>query len=243
MLPFPAKSHLVATDHQVELITNCHIRIPRGGVEHDQFQQIDRISRTVNLNSIKDSWVWELDKSGTFSVASVRRLIDDTMIHSPELKTRWNNLVPIKVNIHAWRVLNNSLPTRFNISRRGILIDSIICLNCDVGVETTGHSFFSCSMVRDINYLIARRWNINIVDFDCYDDWSTWIDSIRLSIKAKKTVEAVFYISWWLLWWYRNSKIFKEKIPKKGSFFDELQSRSFLWCRFGGKKCFDETIG
>ena len=203
-------------------------RIPRGGIEHDQFQKINRILRTVNLNSIKDRWVWELDKSGTFSVASVRRLIDDTMIHSSEIKTRWNNLVPIKVNIHAWRVLNNSLPTRFNISRRGILIDSIICPNCDVGVETTGHSFFSCSMVRDINYLIARWWNINIVDFDCYDDWSTWIDSTCLSIKSKKTVEAVFYISWWLLWWYRNSKIFKEKIPKKGSFFDELQSRSFL---------------
>nr|GEU57346.1 ribonuclease H-like domain-containing protein [Tanacetum cinerariifolium] len=74
-------------------------RIPRGGVEHDQFQQIDRISRTVNLNSIKDSWVWELDKSGTFSVASVRRFIDDTMIHSPELKSGWNNLVPSKKNM------------------------------------------------------------------------------------------------------------------------------------------------
>ncbi|GJV15330.1 RNA-directed DNA polymerase, eukaryota, reverse transcriptase zinc-binding domain protein [Tanacetum coccineum] len=213
-------------------------RIPRGGVEQDQFQQIDQILRTVTLNSNKDSWVWELDKSGKFSVASVRKLIDDTLIQSADLKSRWNNLVPIKVNIHAWRVSNNSLPTRFNISRRGILLDYIICPNCDVGVETTGHSFFSCSMVRDINLLIARWWNITIDDFDGYDDWSSWIDSIHLSTKAKKTVEAVFYISWWLLWWYRNSKIFKEKIPKKSSFFDELQSRAFLWCRFRGKKDF-----
>ncbi|GJS31327.1 RNA-directed DNA polymerase, eukaryota [Tanacetum coccineum] len=213
-------------------------RTPRGGIEQDQFQQIDRILQKVNLKPIKDSWVWELDKSGTFSVASVRKCIDDTMIQSYELKTRWNNLVPIKVNIHAWRVSNNSLPTRFNISRRGMLIDSIICPNCDVGVETTGHSFFSCSMVRDINLLIARWWNINIEDFDCYEEWSTWIDSVRLSTKVKKTVEAVFYISWWLLWRYRNSKIFKEKIPKKSSFFDELQSRSFLWYRFRGKKKF-----
>ncbi|GKB58697.1 RNA-directed DNA polymerase, eukaryota, reverse transcriptase zinc-binding domain protein [Tanacetum coccineum] len=204
----------------------------------DQFNRIDQILRTVTLNSNKDSWVWELDKSGKFSVASVRKLIDDTLIQSADLKSRWNNLVPIKVNIHAWRVSNNSLPTRFNISRRGILLDYIICPNCDVGVETTGHSFFSCSMVRDINLLIARWWNITIDDFDGYDDWSSWIDSIHLSTKAKKTVEAVFYISWWLLWWYRNSKIFKEKIPKKSSFFDELQSRAFLWCRFRGKKDF-----
>ncbi|GJX24443.1 RNA-directed DNA polymerase, eukaryota, reverse transcriptase zinc-binding domain protein [Tanacetum coccineum] len=231
--------------HEVNSLSKRGIQVlktfrknPRGGIEQDQFQQIDRILQKVNLKPIKDSWVWELDKSGTFSVASVRKCIDDTMIQSYELKTRWNNLVPIKVNIHAWRVSNNSLPTRFNISRRGMLIDSIICPNCDVGVETTGHSFFSCSMVRDINLLIARWWNINIEDFDCYEEWSTWIDSVRLSTKVKKTVEAVFYISWWLLWRYRNSKIFKEKIPKKSSFFDELQSRSFLWCRFRGKKKF-----
>nr|GFA38442.1 RNA-directed DNA polymerase, eukaryota [Tanacetum cinerariifolium] len=74
--------------------------------------------------------------------------------------------------------------------------------------ETTGHSFFSYNMVRDINYFIARWWNINIVDFDCYDDWSTRIDSIRLSIKAKKTVEAVFYISWWLLWWSKAWSVY-----------------------------------
>nr|GEW96593.1 DNA helicase [Tanacetum cinerariifolium] len=46
-------------------------RIPRGGVEHDQFQQIDRISRTVNLNSIKDRWVWELDKSEMLNLLGV----------------------------------------------------------------------------------------------------------------------------------------------------------------------------
>nr|GFA42365.1 RNA-directed DNA polymerase, eukaryota, reverse transcriptase zinc-binding domain protein [Tanacetum cinerariifolium] len=104
-------------------------RTPRGGVEQEQFQHVDRISR---------------------------KMIDDALIHSPNLNYRWNKYVPIKVNILVWKILNNSLPTKFNISRRGILIDSIICPNCDVGVETVRHLFFSCSMSRDIFNLIAR---------------------------------------------------------------------------------------
>nr|GFB53697.1 putative mitochondrial protein [Tanacetum cinerariifolium] len=41
-------------------------------------------------------------------------------------------------------------------------------------------------------------------------------------------MEAVFYTSWWMIWWFRNSKIFKEKAPKKACFFEELQSKSFM---------------
>ncbi|GJZ87182.1 zinc finger, CCHC-type containing protein, partial [Tanacetum coccineum] len=33
-------------------------------------------------------------------------------------KTRWIKYVPIKVNVHAWKVKTYSLPTRFNVSRR-----------------------------------------------------------------------------------------------------------------------------
>ncbi|GKC07647.1 RNA-directed DNA polymerase, eukaryota, reverse transcriptase zinc-binding domain protein, partial [Tanacetum coccineum] len=157
---------------------------------------------SAKLSSRDDSWTWNLEKSGMFSVASVRKMIDDTLIHSPTLISRWNKYVPIKVNVLVWKALNNSIPTRFNISRRGILIDSIICPTCDVGVETVGHLFFSCSMARDISALIARWWKVPIQNFDCYDDWLEWIESIRMSKESKKMMEAVFYSSWWLIWWF-----------------------------------------
>nr|GEV22438.1 RNA-directed DNA polymerase, eukaryota, reverse transcriptase zinc-binding domain protein [Tanacetum cinerariifolium] len=38
-------------------------RTPRGGVEQEQFQHVDRISRSVKLNSNNDSWTWNLEKS------------------------------------------------------------------------------------------------------------------------------------------------------------------------------------
>ncbi|GJX05187.1 hypothetical protein Tco_0191103, partial [Tanacetum coccineum] len=80
-------------------------RKPRGGIEQEQYEALLVQVQDVNLVPVSDRWKWSLENSGDFSVASVR-------------KTRWIKLVPIKVNVHAWKVKIDSLPTRFNISRR-----------------------------------------------------------------------------------------------------------------------------
>ncbi|GJU45483.1 RNA-directed DNA polymerase, eukaryota [Tanacetum coccineum] len=138
---------------------------------------------------MEDRWSWSLSSSGEFSVSSVRRLIDDKTLPDATQKTRWVRLVPIKINVHAWKVKSNSLPTRFNISRRGILIDSLKCGTCDMGVETVNHLFFSCTLVRNLVDLIVRWWNVTRVDIDSYSDWELWIQNLRLPIKNKRMLE------------------------------------------------------
>ncbi|GJW57332.1 RNA-directed DNA polymerase, eukaryota [Tanacetum coccineum] len=98
-------------------------RKPRGGVEQDQY------------DALSD------------------QAIDDKSLSEVATNTRWIKYVPIKVNVHAWKVKMDSLPTRFNLSRRGIDIESIMCSICSKGVESSSHLFFSCSMVR----LLARK--------------------------------------------------------------------------------------
>nr|GEW87449.1 hypothetical protein [Tanacetum cinerariifolium] len=191
----------------------------------------DRIDERVSLAPMSDRWTWELENMGDFSVASVRKLIDAKMLPILENKTRWINYVPIKVNIHAWKVMTNSLPTKFNISRRGICIDSILCANCDTGVETASHLFFSCCMARKVANLITRWWNVFDEEFNSYDDRVVWLVSIRLPMKNKKMLEGVFYVMWWLLWLFRNKIIFEDKAPKKEIFFDDVVSKSFYWRR------------
>ncbi|GJQ90373.1 RNA-directed DNA polymerase, eukaryota [Tanacetum coccineum] len=43
----------------------------------------------------------------------------------------WIKAMPIKVNVHAWKVRLDCLPTRLNISQRGMDIGSILCPICD----------------------------------------------------------------------------------------------------------------
>ncbi|GJW18992.1 RNA-directed DNA polymerase, eukaryota [Tanacetum coccineum] len=75
----------------------------------------------TSLVNVRDRWVWSLEGSEEFSVGSVRRLIDDYMLLEVTSKTRWMKAVPIKVNVLAWKVKLDCLPTRLNISRREIL--------------------------------------------------------------------------------------------------------------------------
>ncbi|GJT07142.1 RNA-directed DNA polymerase, eukaryota, reverse transcriptase zinc-binding domain protein [Tanacetum coccineum] len=131
-------------------------RKPRGGIEQEQYEALLVQVQDVNLVPVSDRWKWSLENSGDFSVASVRKMLDDKMLPDVTTKTRWIKLVPIKVNVHAWKVKIDSLPTRFNISRRGMDIESITCSICDNEVESSSHLFFKCNMVRDIIRKITR---------------------------------------------------------------------------------------
>nr|GEU41386.1 hypothetical protein [Tanacetum cinerariifolium] len=106
------------------------IRLIEKWLNADPFNELEDLMRLVVLSPIEDRWMWGLENSGLFSVASIRRHIDDKMLSG------------------------------FNISRRGIPIDSVLCVNCDMGVETSRHLFFSCCMAKEVTNLIARWWDV-----------------------------------------------------------------------------------
>ncbi|GJR00458.1 nucleotide-binding alpha-beta plait domain-containing protein [Tanacetum coccineum] len=193
-----------------------------GGAEQEQFDEVVDLVKVIMLAPVSDRWTWELESSGDFSVASVRKLIDVKLLPGVDYKTRWIKFVPIKVNVHAWKVMSDSLPTRFNISRRGICIDNIRCVICDKGVETSSHLFFSCCMVRQVICLISRWWGVTEVEFESYDGWLAWLVNLRLPYRNKLMLEGVFYVMWWFLWTFRNKLIFEAKAPLKAMFFDDV---------------------
>ncbi|GJZ41466.1 RNA-directed DNA polymerase, eukaryota [Tanacetum coccineum] len=110
-----------------ENLTWSFHRAPRSRVEQDQLTDLTTYVEGVVLGVTPDRWYWTLDGSGEFSVASARKVIDDNRFPEVSTQTRWIKAVPIKVNIHAWKVRMDCLPTRLNISRRGIDILSILC--------------------------------------------------------------------------------------------------------------------
>ncbi|GJR48803.1 hypothetical protein Tco_1316906 [Tanacetum coccineum] len=65
-------------------------------------------------------WRWTLDASGNFSLLRFERALDDIPILSISTQTRWIKEVPIKVNVLAWKVRLDCLPSRLNLSRRVI---------------------------------------------------------------------------------------------------------------------------
>ncbi|GKB15981.1 RNA-directed DNA polymerase, eukaryota, reverse transcriptase zinc-binding domain protein [Tanacetum coccineum] len=187
----------------------------RGGAEQIQLDNLSDMIRSVNLVPMADRWVWNLESSGDFSVSSIRKVIDEKRFPSVCSKTRWVKYVSIKVNVLAWKIKIDGLPTRFNISRRGIDIHSILCPVCDGGVESSEHLFFRCHLSKQIARKVSLWWNVAYVDVNSYAEWYSWIVSLRIAAKSKLMLEGVFYTMWWQLWTYRNKLLFDDKVPSK----------------------------
>nr|GEV96972.1 RNA-directed DNA polymerase, eukaryota [Tanacetum cinerariifolium] len=172
----------------------------RGGVEQVQFNELSDILQLVSLII----------------------LIVDT-------RTLWIKYVPIKVNILAWKIKIEALPTTFNISRRGIDIDSILCPICECGVESARHVFFSCSLVRQIVRKVCSWWDVMYIDVNSYVEWFNLMNSLRLKSKSKLMIECVFYVVWLHVWTFHNKLFFEDKKPSKAIIFDDVVSRSYYW--------------
>ena len=130
---------------------------------HALFSQ--RTSREIlaiplsNLHT-RDSLIWMKNKSRTFSVKSayqvaVRLTQQHDEEHSvarrdqPIWKKIWSLNVPPKVRTFLWRACSNSLPTRTNLHRWKVQIESL-CGVCCQEPETTGHILWECPLARNV---------------------------------------------------------------------------------------------
>ncbi|GJU76032.1 RNA-directed DNA polymerase, eukaryota, partial [Tanacetum coccineum] len=209
----------------------CSFRRPvRGGLEAQQLDHLMGLIESTLLSNSEDRWVWDLNGDGVFRVKDVRNLLDETFLPKADTPTRWIKCIPIKVNVFVWKALQDRLPTRSNLVRRNILIDSLSCPICDGEPEDSSHLFFRCCLARDVTRLVCRWWDLDFHSFNSYTDWQGWFKQLRLGAKSKEVLEGVFYVSWWSLWNFRNHLLFADSNPRKDAIFDEIVLRTFNWC-------------
>ncbi|GJT78029.1 RNA-directed DNA polymerase, eukaryota, reverse transcriptase zinc-binding domain protein [Tanacetum coccineum] len=179
-------------------------RDPRGDVEKAQFDSMfEKVEGTL-LADMRDRWTWSLEGSGDFSVASVRKLLDENMLPEVASKTWWIKAMPNKVNVDAWRVKLDCLTTRIIIFRRGMEIESIICPMCGEAAESSRHIFFSCHIAKEILHKISRWWDVSYMELSSYEEWLDWIFNIRISVKHKQILEGIDMTEQIKVWFLRE---------------------------------------
>nr|GEY05563.1 RNA-directed DNA polymerase, eukaryota [Tanacetum cinerariifolium] len=97
-----------------------------------------------------------VEAAGEFSVKFVRQLIDDSILLNEEVATRWVKVMPIKINVFAWGVHLGKLPTRLNISLKGIYILTIVCPLCHAYVKSGSISSFP------VQWLVIYEENLSV---------------------------------------------------------------------------------
>ena len=96
--------------------------------------------------------VWACTPRGTFTIRSAHKIALSLSNHTHAARasndesqhlfwcTLWSLNVPQKLKIFAWRAYCNILPTKVNLSHRGV-IEEATCEACHLGEETSGHMF------------------------------------------------------------------------------------------------------
>ncbi|GJS72132.1 RNA-directed DNA polymerase, eukaryota [Tanacetum coccineum] len=164
----------------------------RGGVELHQYMQLQDLIGAFIFSNSTDRWVWDLNGSGNFIVKDVRSMIDDFMLPKESDATRWIKCIPNKVNVFAWKVLNDRLATKSNLIHRGIPLDSPMCPVCNLSNEDVSHILFCCDLASLVSRRICRWWNLDWQQVISYSEWFSWLKSIRMEAKLKSLSNAVF---------------------------------------------------
>ncbi|GKB50471.1 RNA-directed DNA polymerase, eukaryota, reverse transcriptase zinc-binding domain protein [Tanacetum coccineum] len=190
---------------------NSFCRMHRGGIESSQWEDLVGILDYVILSSAEDRWRWTKLGSGEFTIASARSFIDDYILPNSNIPTRWSHLVPIKVNVLAWRLAINKLATRVNLYNMGIKVNSMLCGVSDKGIESTDHLFFGCELAKELLVEVGNWWSIDIPLIDSFLNWQVC---------------------------FRNASLFAKKKLKRSLCMDNIATYALLWIngRSGNQK-------
>ncbi|GJT82756.1 RNA-directed DNA polymerase, eukaryota, reverse transcriptase zinc-binding domain protein [Tanacetum coccineum] len=203
----------------------------RGGIELNQFNDLVSFIDSVSLSSSHDRWVCNASGDGNFRVKDIRNSIDDLFLPSGPETTRWVKFIPIKINVFTWRARRDCLPTRANLIRRGVFMESVNCPICGLHEENAHHIFFQCDLAQAVLRRICRWWDLDWQFWTSFSSWNLWFSSVRLTSNIKSLLEGVFSIAWWSIWVFRNRLLFDDKPPSRSTIHDDITSLSFHWCK------------
>nr|GEX87024.1 RNA-directed DNA polymerase, eukaryota [Tanacetum cinerariifolium] len=127
----------------------------RGREESAQLSWISDLLDTVVLSNIKD----------------VRRMFDDVLLPKSDVPSRWVKQIPIKVNVLAWKISIDRLPTQVNLHRRGVQVSLISYPICCEALENLDHLLFCCDLAKDIARSICNWLGLVWNPVDSYRSW------------------------------------------------------------------------
>jgi hypothetical protein len=162
-----------------------------------------------------DQLMWPSSKEGIYTVKSGYNLLknwqDNSQIGSTNpnpLNQEWKKLWALPTiprhKALLWRIINNAIPTRSNLSHRGIHC-SILCPRCMQKEETINHLFMECDRAR----IIWFRSKLGITFNTNHRNFVDWLLYCFTTLKDKELcyLASVTYE----IWFARNLHVFENR--------------------------------
>ena len=117
------------------------------------------LAREVLVKDAKDFITWSGDSKGLFSVKSAYGLLTNQVSEPSNVvfSLLWRTKAVPKVLTTAWRILLDRIPTYQNLVVRGIVVNSPLCVFCNLHVESTQHLFLDCAFAYCV-WMMCYQW-------------------------------------------------------------------------------------
>ena len=137
------------------------------------------------------------------------------------------------MSIVAWRLMKDSLPTKSNLQRRGIIQaeDDMCVSGCDTE-ETASHMFLHCEVFGSLWQHIRSWIGVFGVDPPIISEHFFQFTHYTGYTKARRSfLQLIWLLGVWLIWNERNNRFFNNiEIPIL-QLLDKVKFHSFWWLK------------
>ncbi|GJV69249.1 RNA-directed DNA polymerase, eukaryota [Tanacetum coccineum] len=154
--------------------------ITRGSL-YSQIQALYDLLHNSRVCDTPDVWEWTIGGSNSFSVKETRIHIDNIILPDVHIPTRWIRYIPKKVNVMIWRALRDRLPTRWNISRKGIELFSLLCPICNQCPEHIDHILWNCPLAVEIWHKVFLWLDISFPVINSFAASFEWLEDLQIT--------------------------------------------------------------
>ena len=193
------------------------------------------LNNFVVQTDVSDRWQWLPDTVGGYTVRGAYQLL--TYQSAPMIDAAgelvWHKQVPLKVSILAWRLLQDRMPTKFNLFKRRMLQQADVTCVAGCGFdESATHLFLHCAYFGSIWQHIRNCLGISGVDpFTLHDHFFQFTNSIGMSRKRRSFMQLLWFLGVWIVWNERNNKVFKNTKTTMIDLLEKVKYHSLWWLK------------
>ncbi|XP_071728546.1 uncharacterized protein [Rutidosis leptorrhynchoides] len=209
-----------------------------GRSESDHAQLESLLANASLSNNTSDTWKWVLNDKGYYKTSIMSSKLDEKLLQnaSQPSETVRNKLAPEKIEIFAWRALRRRLPTRVELDKKGIDPNSVRCPICDNGLETIEHSIIFCKFAMEVWVRVFNWWGLGNASTFSIDEVFKSCSPFDSSNKSTSLWQVVKWATSYLIWKYRNHKVYCNKVASSPNVLHEIQKTCYEWIIRRSKK-------
>ncbi|GAU30108.1 hypothetical protein TSUD_295890 [Trifolium subterraneum] len=208
--------------------------------EEEMLGECQNLLLTISLQEhSSDRWLWQPDLDCGYTVRGAYQLLTaqtEVPLHAAS-GLIWHPQVPLKVSIFAWRLLRDRLPTKANLTSRGIiLVEDSHCISGCGAVESAQHVFISCNMFGSLWPLISSWVGAPMVTAQTLSDHFLQFTTSAGGTRVRRSFMQLIWLACvWVVWTELNHRLFGGPANSSSHMLDKIKTFSFRWLK--AKSC------